>query len=180
MRMKRRGRSEAPLSAAHDLVSERCGGRLAAAASPRGFSLMELFLVLAILGVISAIAIPRFGGSMALHRLDAAARRIAADLKLARNRAMTTSANQIFRIDGAGYSLIGMPDPDHPAQEYRVPLAEACHGAAWIYIDAGGDSDLVFNMYGAPDSAATLRIRLGDTSRTIVVAADTGRVEIQE
>lgn len=178
--MKRRGRSEAPFSAAHGLVSAQCGARSAAAASPRGFSLMELFLVLAILGVISAIAIPRFGGSMALHRLDAAARRIAADVRLARTRAMTTSTNQTLRIDGAGYTLVGMPDPDHPSQEYRVLLAEACHGVAWIYIDAGGDSDLVFNMYGAPDSAATLRIRLGDTLRTIVVAADTGRVEIQE
>lgn len=179
----RPGRWKAPHPAAHHapLAGCRAPGSLSrGAARGRGFSLMELFLVLAILGVISAIAIPRFGGSMVLHRLDAAARRIAADLKLARSRAMTTSTNQIFRIDGAGYTLVGTPDPDHPAQEYRVLLADAGHGVAWIYIDAGGDSDLVFSMYGAPDSAATLRIRLGDASRTILVAAETGRVEIQE
>ncbi len=146
----------------------------------RAFSLVELVLVIAIIGVLSAIAVPRFGNSIALHSVDGAARRIAADLKLARRQAMMTSTSQTFRTDAAGYSLIGMPHLDHPNQEYRVQLDQDCHGAAWVSVNVGGDQDLVFNMYGVPDSAATLIIQVGDETRTITVAAETGRVDVLE
>ncbi len=72
------------------------------------------------------------------------------------------------------------PHLDHPNQEYRVQLDQDCHGAAWVSVDVGGDQDLIFNMYGVPDSAATLTIRVGNHTRTITVAAETGAVEILE
>jgi prepilin-type N-terminal cleavage/methylation domain-containing protein len=146
----------------------------------RAFSLVELALVIAIIGVLSAVAIPRLGNSIALYSVEGAARRIAADLKLARRHAMMTSTSQTFRTEGTGYSLIGMSHLDHPNQEYRVNLDQDCHGAAWVSVDVGGDQDLVFNMYGVPDSAAKLIIRVGDYKRTITVAGETGRVDILE
>ncbi len=146
----------------------------------RAFSLVELVLVIAIIGVVSAVVVPRFVNSINRRSVEGAARRLAADLKLARRQAMATSASQTFHADGTGYSLIGMHHLDHPDRAYRVELGRDCDGTAWVSVDIGGNPDLIFDMYGVPNSAATFVIRAGGCSRTITVDQSTGRVEIQE
>lgn len=162
------------------IVSRSLLPRSTRARALRAFSLLELTLVIVIIGIVSAMVIPRFGNSITRHSADGAARRIAADLRLARRHAMMTSANQTFRTESTGYVLVGMTHPDHPTQAYRVVLEQDCHGAAWVSVNAGGDADLVFNMYGVPDSAATFVIQVAGQTRTITVAAENGHVETQE
>ncbi len=48
----------------------------------RAFTLIEVLLVVGILGITAAIAIPRVGGSLEYQRVDGAARMLAADLEL--------------------------------------------------------------------------------------------------
>lgn len=47
---------------------------------PRGFTLPELMLTLAIVGVLLTLALPSFGSMVSRHRLKAAAEQLAADL----------------------------------------------------------------------------------------------------
>ena len=47
---------------------------------PRGFTLPELMLTLAIVGVLLTLALPSFGSILSRHRLKAAAEQLAADL----------------------------------------------------------------------------------------------------
>ena len=49
-------------------------------ARPRGFTLPELMLTLAIVGVLLTLALPSFGSIVSRHRLKAAAEQLAADL----------------------------------------------------------------------------------------------------
>lgn len=46
----------------------------------RGLTLLELVVVLAIVGVLTTLALPSFGSMLARHRLKAAAEHLAADL----------------------------------------------------------------------------------------------------
>jgi type IV fimbrial biogenesis protein FimT len=50
----------------------------------RGFSLLELIVASALVGVMAAAAVPSFGHAMARQRLTAASERLAADLAQAR------------------------------------------------------------------------------------------------
>ncbi len=53
----------------------RCGCR-----RPRGLTLLELMVALAIVAVMMTLALPSFGSILARHRLKAAAEQLAADL----------------------------------------------------------------------------------------------------
>jgi prepilin-type N-terminal cleavage/methylation domain-containing protein len=147
----------------------------------RGFSLSEFVAVITIIAIISALVVPRFANSVALRRVDGAARRIAADLELARKHAMTASVSQQVQFVGGsdpGYTVTGYADMDRSAQEYVVTQALDLHGVEAVSVDFGGDLVIIFDMYGKPDSDGSVVIQAGSHSRTITLDAETGRASI--
>ena len=135
------------------------------------FTLLEVALVLIILGILSAIAVPRYGNFVAGQRADAAARRITTDLAFAQRHARVTSQSQTvsFYPTVDVYRFMGMPDPDNSGSDYAVQLAKEPYQASIVSADFGGDADLVFDGYGALDSGGTVVIRVGNYQRTITV-----------
>ena len=60
----------------------------------RGFTLLEIMIVLAIVGIMTAIAVPSFRGMTQRLRVKAAGREIAMDLALARVKAISLGVPQ--------------------------------------------------------------------------------------
>ncbi len=75
--------------------------------SERGFTVMELMVVVGLMAIISAIAMPSFVSWLPSYRLSAGARQVAADLQLARMKAI--SQNTTYRLNiltgGTQYQL---------------------------------------------------------------------------
>ena len=61
---------------------------------PAGFSLVELAMVLVIFGLIIGIAVPRYGVFMATQRLVGSTQNLAAEVRIARERAMSLGVDQ--------------------------------------------------------------------------------------
>jgi len=144
-------------------------------------------MCLAILALVTGIALPRYSRSLSLYRADAAAKRVAADLALARLTARTTNTSQQvdFTTPAVGYTLTNSTDPDHPGQTYRVDLSSSPYGAAAVVValaPAGGGSavsKVTFDRYGAAAAGGTIKVTAGDVTRTVSLDVNTGRAAVQ-
>ena len=147
----------------------------------RGFSLIELVLVVAIIAVVAGIAIPRYSGWQFRYRADAAARRIAADLTFAQTRARAASASQslAFDVDAETYDLPGVPDMDHPGVDYQVDLSRGPYSANLVSADFGGAQTATFDGYGVPTAGGTVVVQSGPVTKTVTLDAGTATVTVQ-
>ncbi len=78
--------------------------------SERGFTVIELLAVIAIMMVVTAIATPSFYYWLPKYRLSAGARQIAADLQLARMKAI--SQNTSYRLSFTAANIYEMQKDD--------------------------------------------------------------------
>jgi len=147
----------------------------------QGFSLLELAMVLAIMGIVAAIAAPRYGQATARYRTDVAARRIAKDLALASRCARNAGASRTLAFDSSGgeYTISGLAGLEKSAQSYRVDLSAEPYCTHVDSVDFGGDGKVTFNGYGVADSSGQVVLKSGDITRTITFDAASGRATVQ-
>lgn len=141
-----------------------------------GFTLLELVVALAILAIISSAAIPRFLRGLARQRMSAAARKVDADLRWARQRAVQSGAACTLSFSPAArsYRLKRGTPAALGADLFETTLADEPFCIASLTADFGGDALLSFDAYGLPDSGGTLVLSSGGVSVTITLDTDTG------
>lgn len=78
----------------------------------RGFSLIELMFVILIMGIIFAASIPAYNSYRKTHELKGATQNVAAQLRLAREKAISTGEDQTMHFtygwtgcDGCDYHI---------------------------------------------------------------------------
>lgn len=131
-------------------------------------------VVVVIVGVLAAMAIPTFGGSIARQRVVAAGNRISADLQFAATvaRQEATPRGVNFNSGTRSYSMLGIADPDRPAQAYSVDLSIEPYGVTSMSVNFGGSSNVLFDGFGTPGSAGAIVVASGPFQVTVTLAAD--------
>jgi prepilin-type N-terminal cleavage/methylation domain-containing protein len=71
---------------------------------PRGFTLLEILIVIAIVGILVVIGVGNFGGLSEKYKVEAETKQLYADLMDARGRAMQRSRVFFVRFSGTGYA----------------------------------------------------------------------------
>ena len=148
-----------------------------------GFTFVEMLMVMAIIGIITAMAMPRWTRSVARYEADAAARRLAADLAWAQSLARNTSSSQTvhFNFSDNTYQLVGVADPDHPTQVYSVDLKQPpyrCAIAASTATDPNGN--IVFDGYGATAAGGAIVLQAGEVQKQVTVNGASGTATISQ
>jgi prepilin-type N-terminal cleavage/methylation domain-containing protein len=147
-----------------------------------GFSLIELVLVMAIISIVAAIALPRYSNGIQNYRALVSAKRVAADLQMAQTRARMTSASRTvtFTLASSSYQIAGESDLKTSASTYTVSLVESPYRARLTSVDFGGGSaSITFNSFGMPSGSGTITLSAGNVTKKVVLSAYTGAVTIQ-
>lgn len=146
-----------------------------------GISMVEIVVVLIVIGILMAAAVPTYLHALARARVDAAARRILADLQFVEKNAEISSVGReiLFSPATGSYTVQDIASLDEKAEPYRVSLTAAPYATKLISADCDGDEKLIYDGFGRPDSAATIVVRSGSQQRTIHVDAMSGKAEIQ-
>ena len=156
----------------------------------KGFSLIELIVALAVVGILAVIAIPAYRNWITSTQYKAAARQVASLLRQARSEAVNRNreCEAVFNLGTNQYSLArgNLPSGSTSFADMVVTATSFSGG-----VDIRGNSDcsvntgekkLQFNPNGSSstgyicvvDNAGTRKFRVG------VTVANTGRVVIQQ
>lgn len=100
-----------------------------AALRQRGFTSIELMVVVVIAGVLLVLALPSFNDLMERRRIEGQANELVSDLSYAKSEAVQRNRNVFLRTDPAGttcYVIAVMPDP--PAGTCSCTATPRCTG----------------------------------------------------
>jgi prepilin-type N-terminal cleavage/methylation domain-containing protein len=142
----------------------------------KGFSMLELLLVIAILGIVAAIAVPRFTNANAQRDLDNAARQLVVDLRWTSQMAANSvdTVKMIFvNTSPFGYRVVQGTAETVIKPTFSFPPTVLFPSAV---------SSITYDVYGKPTGSADVSILLQNTagqSRTVSIDYLTGRVRMQ-
>ena len=134
------------------------------------FTLLELLVVISIIAIASAVAVPRLSGSISNARVTSAGQRIIADLARARSRAIAQSASVTLRFSRLTYEVIGDQRTADRAMPALVTLTAAPYYTQVESADLGGTDTLTYDMFGTPSSGGAITLTSG--GHAIIIKID--------
>ncbi len=145
----------------------------------RGFTLIELIVVIALIAILTAIAVPGYQTFMVRSRLKGAARQVMSDLMNA--RMMAVSLNQKVKVhieaDGHTYEIWSDADGNGTvATNEGVNISKDVH-QDYHDVALSTTNDPIFNPRGAASQLGTVTVTNSAGSRDITVAIS-GRVAV--
>jgi prepilin-type N-terminal cleavage/methylation domain-containing protein len=142
------------------------------------FTIIELLIVVIIMGILTAVTAPTFFNSLLFHRVESAARRVKADLELARTQARLTSASQTVTFANSTYTLSNTTSLDKPGAIYSVDLKKEPYSLDGATPNFSSAAIVTFDGYGTPTSGGTVVLVAKAHACTVTLNGTTGDVTI--
>lgn len=142
----------------------------------RGFTFMDLAITILIMGILTAVAVPKFADTLHRHRLTNAARQLKADIDLARRfaRAKTSSETLTFNTTSESFSFSSLTDPNHHSLLKLIDLSKSPFQCEITDVNFNSTTAVTFNSYGVPDNGGTITLSCASYQMVVTVDAETG------
>ncbi len=140
----------------------------------RGFTLLELLVALALVAILGAFSIPRWGTLLPTYRLRSAARQLRSDLSRTKMRAVSETARFRLVFLASKYTV-----ERHDGTTYQ-PIGEDRSLPNGIDVRSTTRSSLGFTPRGTatPGTGGTVKLCNSKDSGANVVVSSTGRIRI--
>lgn len=127
---------------------ERCGG----------FTLLEIMIVIAIVGIVLTIAVSNFRGMMEKYRVEDETKQMFADLMDARGRAMQRNRVFFVQITADGYKTFEDTNPAPDGNNILLEGSDTRVASVTVkhLITPGGLSDFRFNRNGIASATGSI------------------------
>ncbi|NZA28413.1 GspH/FimT family pseudopilin [Luteimonas sp. SJ-92] len=155
------------------MAARRCATGFAGNPAARGFSLLEVLVVVALIAVASLLAVGALGGGIERIQLRSSAKEIAANLRYTRAHALATGAPQEFAIDPVAHSWRA---PGGRSGSIPKKLEIVFTGAREVQ-PREGEGAIVFFDDGA-STGGRVRLQSGSAGWNVDVAWLTGEVRM--
>jgi hypothetical protein len=163
-----------------------------------GFTTVELIMIVVVIGIMSIFVMISAINPYRAVKVDAAAKKVAADLQCARNLAISTAkwygisfeldplnTYRVYVTDGITDEVI--EDPARLGKNYIVNLHDYYDGVKILAVNIESGSKLEFHPLGIPYNdrggseislTGMISLEFSGRTRTIQIIPDTGRVRI--
>jgi prepilin-type N-terminal cleavage/methylation domain-containing protein len=140
-----------------------------------GFTLIEVILVVVIIGVLAAIAAPRFANASQNHQTTLAARKLAADIAWCRMaaRAGSTTTTLTFNTASVSYTLSGMGAniPDLTVKLSEAPFKITSLATSLTDVNtAASVSAISFDPNGLPSASGSITVGTTAFSKSVTLS----------
>lgn len=168
----------------HDRRSPPAARAGVAVGKRRGFTLVDLTLTLLILGIVTATAAPKLSATVLRYQVDAAARRVEADINYIQSHARYTSSacSITFTASPPSYTTTGVAHVNNSGQTYAVNLNTIGYSVA-LNPSINGGASLTYTASGVPQAGSplvaltsgTITITRGNQTKTVTIDPVTGK-----
>ena len=143
----------------------------------RGFTLTELMIVVALMAILAAIAVPNIIAQMPKYRLNGAARQVLSDLMAARMQAVSQNNEfKVFFLDNHRYMILDDDDNDGTADAGETTQTKDIQ-ADYPDVTFSSTNDPIFHPGGTASNLATITLSNTSGTRSITISS-AGRVKI--
>ncbi|HHX22506.1 MAG: GspH/FimT family pseudopilin [Tepidanaerobacteraceae bacterium] len=136
----------------------------------KGFSLIEVILVIALLGLLSTLIFPNFKGTLDKYKLEVAAQELAQNIRLAQQKSITEDTSYKILLGKNNYQLLS----GVKGNLFELPLGVSIEWTTYYDLDR----TIVFHPSGAPNRGGTICLAGNDNRLYVIVSIATGRIRI--
>ncbi|GAB5495148.1 MAG: hypothetical protein Phyf2KO_02280 [Phycisphaerales bacterium] len=145
----------------------------------RAFTLMELIIVIVIISVTAAVALPRMSGASSRYRVDAAVQQLLADINITAAAANSASETKSITFDASNetYVMVGRPSPSNPALDHTVNLSVEPFNINLLGVSLG-DNQLDISGHGLLLESGQVTLAAGRNARRVVFTSGSASVQV--